>query len=191
MYSSSINMSYISLEPFLISTNVFYKRWFARPQSYTVNITSSGQVDRTASLISWNVVNGGVELYFCWKSYKVMKSTLFVKRSWINVIPESCHFLIKMGLLSIWMKQLYQSGDFKTAEILRFGSKEKKEEIWLSPVTKAHTPTEMSKGQSDNINNATKKFDYTAVADRLRTVSWSNYSHPTGVVNRFTGPPSH
>ena len=69
--------------------------------------------------------------------------------------------------------------------------KEKKEEIWLSPMTKAHTPTEMSKGQSDNINNATKKFDYTAVADRLRTVSWSNYSHPTGVVNRFTGPPSH
>ena len=31
-------------------------------------------------------------------------------------------------------------------------------------MTKAHTPTEMSKGQSDNINNATKKFDYTAVA---------------------------
>ena len=31
--------------------------------------------------------------------------------------------------------------------------------------------------------NATKKFDYTAVADRLWTVSWSNYGHPTGVVN--------
>ena len=31
-------------------------------------------------------------------------------------------------------------------------------------MTKAHTPTEVSKGQSDNINNATKKFDYTAVA---------------------------
>ena len=44
--------------------------------------------------------------------------------------------------------------------------KEKKEEIWLSPMTKAHTPTEMSKGQSDQTNNATKKFDYTAVADR-------------------------
>ena len=54
-------------------------------------------------------------------------------------------------------------------------SKEKKEEIWLSPMTKAPTPEEMSKGQSDNTNNATKKFDYTAVADRLRTVSWSNY----------------
>ena len=36
--------------------------------------------------------------------------------------------------------------------------------------------------------NATKKFDYTAVADRLRTVSWSNYSHSTGVVNLVYGP---
>ena len=35
---------------------------------------------------------------------------------------------------------------------------EKKEEIWLSPMTKAPTPTEMSKGQSDNTNNATKKW---------------------------------
>ena len=54
-------------------------------------------------------------------------------------------------------------------------------EICLSPMTKAPTPTEMSKGQIDNTNNATKKLDYTAVADRLRTVSWSNYGHPTGV----------
>ena len=37
--------------------------------------------------------------------------------------------------------------------------KEKKEEIWLSPMTKAPTPTEMSKGQSYNTNNATKQFD--------------------------------
>ena len=58
-------------------------------------------------------------------------------------------------------------------------------------MTKAPTPTEMSKGQSDNTINATKKFDYKAIADRLRTVSWSNYSHPTGVVNPFTVPPSN
>ena len=57
-------------------------------------------------------------------------------------------------------------------------------------MTKAPTQTEMSKGQSDNTNNATKKFDKTAVADRLRTVSRSNNSHPTGMVNRFTGPQS-
>ena len=30
-------------------------------------------------------------------------------------------------------------------------------------MTKAPTPTEMSKGQSDNTNNATKKFDLTAI----------------------------
>ena len=30
--------------------------------------------------------------------------------------------------------------------------------------------------------NTTNKFDYTTIADRLRTVSWSNSSHPTGVV---------
>ena len=41
------------------------------------------------------------------------------------------------------------------------------------------TPTEMSKVQSD------KMFDCTAVADRLRTVSWSNYGHPTGVATRI------
>ena len=66
--------------------------------------------------------------------------------------------------------------------------KDKKEEIWPSPMTKAPTLTEMSKGQSDNTNNATKKFDYTAIAERLRTVNWSNYSHPTGTVNLVNGP---
>ena len=62
---------------------------------------------------------------------------------------------------------------------------DKKEEIWLSRMTKAPTPTEVSKGLGDNTNNATKKFNYTAIADRLKTVSWSNYSHPTGVLCRF------
>ena len=31
--------------------------------------------------------------------------------------------------------------------------------------------------------NATKNFDYTTIADRLRTVSWGNSFHPTDVVN--------
>ena len=38
-------------------------------------------------------------------------------------------------------------------------------------MTKSPLPTDMSKGQSDNTNNATIKLDYTAIADRLRTVS--------------------
>ena len=69
-------------------------------------------------------------------------------------------------------------------DILGQRSREK-EVIWLSPMTKATAPAEMSKGQSDNTDNATKKFDYTAVADQFRTVSWSNYSHQTGLVYQF------
>ena len=49
-------------------------------------------------------------------------------------------------------------------------------------MAKAPTPTEKSNKQRDNIKNATKNFDYTAIADRLRTAIWSNSSHPTGVV---------
>ena len=48
-------------------------------------------------------------------------------------------------------------------------------------MTKAPTPTENS-----NINVTTQKshqnFDYTTIVDRLRTVSFSNDSQPTGVV---------
>ena len=62
--------------------------------------------------------------------------------------------------------------------------REKKEKISLSTITKALIPTKMSNEQNDNTKTP-KKFDYTAIADRLRTVIWSNYSHPTGVVNRF------
>ena len=49
-------------------------------------------------------------------------------------------------------------------------------------MTNAPTLTEKFKKQRDNIKNATKNFDYTTIADRLRTVSWSNSSYPTGVV---------
>ena len=60
---------------------------------------------------------------------------------------------------------------------------EKKEEIWLGHMTKAPTFTEKkSKKQRYNTQNATKNFDYTMITDQLRTVSWSNNSHSTGVV---------
>ena len=39
-------------------------------------------------------------------------------------------------------------------------------------MTKASTPAEMSIRQSDNTNNATKNFDYTAVADREPCRLW-------------------
>ena len=63
----------------------------------------------------------------------------------------------------------------------KFWIKEKKKEIWLSPMTKPPIPTENLKIKGQH-TNATKNFDYTTIADRLKTVSWSNDSHPTGVV---------
>ena len=65
-----------------------------------------------------------------------------------------------------------------------------KEEIWLSPMTEALTLTEKSKKQRDNTKNATKNFDYTTIADRLRTVSWGSDSHPAGVVKPVYGIPT-
>ena len=41
-------------------------------------------------------------------------------------------------------------------------------------------PTEKSK-TNGQYKNATKNFDYTTIADRRRTVSWSNKSQTTGV----------
>ena len=49
------------------------------------------------------------------------------------------------------------------------------------------TENPKTKGQR---TNATKNFDYTTIADRLRTVSWSNNSHPTGVVKPVYGYPT-
>ena len=53
--------------------------------------------------------------------------------------------------------------------------REKKKEIWPSPMTKPPIPTENSKIKGQH-TNATKNFDYTTIADRLRTVSWGNKS---------------
>ena len=107
-----------------------------------------------------------------WKRYKVF--SILESRKTIRLVED-------WGLVS--------SEDIVTRAVIMslLPCKDKKEEIWATPMTKAPTPTEMSKGQSDNTNNATKKFDKTAIADRLRTVSWSNYSHPTGVVNLVYG----
>ena len=57
---------------------------------------------------------------------------------------------------------------------------EKKEDIWLGPMTKTPTPPEKSKKQRGNIKTATKNFDYKQIANQLM---W---------LNRLTGSePSH
>ena len=49
---------------------------------------------------------------------------------------------------------MFEYFDIENTKLLIQNITEKKEEIWLSPMTKNPTPTEMSKGQSDNTNNA-------------------------------------
>ena len=51
---------------------------------------------------------------------------------------------------------------------------------YKSPYTNANV--KRATRQHKDVN---KKFDYSAIADRLRTVSWSNYSHPTRMGYRF------
>ena len=58
---------------------------------------------------------------------------------------------------------------------------EKKEEIWLSPMTKVPTPTKIQKATWQH-KIANKNVDYKTIADRLRTVNWGNDSHPGGVI---------
>ena len=57
-------------------------------------------------------------------------------------------------------------------------------------MTKAPTPTEKSEKQRDNNKKCHQNFDYTMIADRLRTVSWGNDSHPIGVVKLVYGIPT-
>ena len=45
-------------------------------------------------------------------------------------------------------------------------NEEKKEDIWLGPMTKAPTPPEKSKKERQH-KTATKNFDYTTIANRL------------------------
>ena len=49
-------------------------------------------------------------------------------------------------------------------------------------MTKAPIPTEKSNKHRDNIKTPPKNFNYKTITDRLKTVRWSNSSHPTGVV---------
>ena len=60
-------------------------------------------------------------------------------------------------------------------------------------MTKNPLSTENSKTNGQH-KTATKNFDYTTIADRLRTVSWSNNSHQTGVIKpslKGTNLPTH
>ena len=57
-------------------------------------------------------------------------------------------------------------------------------------MTKTLIPAENKKKNKWEYKNATQNFDYSTIANRLKTVSWSNYSHPTDVVEPVNGLPT-
>ena len=62
-------------------------------------------------------------------------------------------------------------------------------------LTQSYDNLHQHKCQKGKVTTQTtpQKIDNTAIVDRLRTVSWNNYSHQTGVVCRFyrTHLPTH
>ena len=62
--------------------------------------------------------------------------------------------------------------------------------LLFSPMTKALYTNRKIKAPTWQHKNATKNFDYTTIADRLRTVSWGNENHQTGVVKQVYGIPT-
>ena len=64
-------------------------------------------------------------------------------------------------------------------------------------LTQSYDKTPYTNRKFENQRTTHKRhqnFDYTTIADRLRTVSWSNNSHPTGVVKpslKGTNLPTH
>ena len=73
------------------------------------------------------------------------------------------------------IKKLFEIFVDRECKLIKFSKiyfQEKKEGIWLSPMTKAPTPTEKSKElHTWQHKNATKNFHYTTIADQLRTVN--------------------
>ena len=91
----------------------------------------------------------------------------------------------------VYAVQKRETKPFSSPMLSRLSDKDKKEEIWPSPMTKAPTPTEMSKGQSDKQTTPQKS----SIKQRLRTDLGRSVGVTTATqlvwLTWFTGPPSH
>ena len=70
--------------------------------------------------------------------------------------------------------------------LMPYNIREKGRDLTQSSDKSAYTHRKLQKAKWQH-KNATKNFDYTTIAVRSTPVSWSNDSHPAGVLNRFTG----
>ena len=118
-------------------------------------------MQRLHNKVSWNWQKFTTMVYEINKSRDLKKRTrnhIWKKTFWIYDNDRKENTLIYAYQIS-YKKIRNFCRLFEPDYYTKLDKKQKKEEICLSPMTKAPTPTEMSKGQSDNTNNATKKFD--------------------------------
>ena len=110
-----------------------------------------------------------------------------------TLLPKLTFYLIKRSFHRIFATEdTYSSGHLVMSHfgICKCTNVERKRKaIWLSPMTKTPIPTEHSQNQWTT-QKRHQKLKYTTIADRLRKVSWSNNSHPTGVVKPVYEYPS-
>ena len=115
------------------------------------------------------------------------KASASLARVWVP--PEVEHYIsfldfflkqtlnAKQALLGSFMRFFFQRKLYIPVRTLREKGGDLTQPCDKNPYT--HRTIQKATWQH---KNATKNFDYTTIADRLRTVSWSNSSHPTGVV---------
>ena len=108
-----------------------------------------------------------------------LKSCVYLMQKWPNYLLDSfpfliCHVLRSMSKRDSWTNSF---------------PRQKGRDLTQSYDKRPYTHRKIQKA-SWQYKNATKNFDYTTIADRLRTVSRSNISHPTGVVKRVSWAPT-
>ena len=110
---------------------------------------------------------------FTWRNYFLLCILCCIDRQ------RDFFFIVDKGefnvdITSVWQKTAYDITSF-------YWAREKKWDLTQSYYKKPLYQQKIRKPM-ENTKNATKNFDYTTIADRLKTVCWSNNSHPTGVV---------
>ena len=129
------------------------------------------------------IVNSQSFFYFLKVLLIYFPNMLFLLQSVLPQILSWTQYVSRFNIITIALHYCFNLNGLEFVEghevffniILFLFLDEKKKEIWLSPMTKSPIPTEKSKTKGQH-TNATKNFDYTTIADRLRTVSWSSKS---------------
>ena len=138
------------------------------------------QYSNPYALDPWNRRQGynEIESNSCW-------SALFkIKKKWSSTIVVQNNNIVQR-----WTFRKTR-GDVKCmGRYWRHVSSEKRRDLTQSYDKSPYTRRKIEKAMWQH-KNATKDFDYITIADRLRTVSFGNDSHPTGVVKPDYGIPT-